>query len=212
MSETVSFGYEDIDATEKTGRVGEVSLRDRFALDPSRSQRLAGPVGDLWVDWSRHPIDDEVLGLLGDLADQRDVSGFCARMLAGEPVNATEGRAATHTALRAPDGHADIGATLDRMADLAGRIRDGSYTGATGAPIRAVVSLGIGGSYLGPAMAHEALAHLAHPEVTVRFSSSRPRRPRSRLHPRGDLFEVVHHARDHGRRRYRTGVAAGGRR
>ena len=154
------------------GRVGEVSLRDRFALDPSRSQRLAGPVGDLWVDWSRHPIDDEVLGLLGDLADQRDVSGFCARMLAGEPVNATEGRAATHTALRAPDGHADIGATLDRMADLAGRIRDGSYTGATGAPIRAVVSLGIGGSYLGPAMAHEALAHLAHPEVTVRFSSS----------------------------------------
>ena len=150
------------------GRAGVVSLRERFALDPSRSEHFAGGVGDLWVDWSRHPVDDEVMGLLCDLSEQRDVSGFCARMLAGDMVNPTEGRSATHTALRASDGDE----TLGRMADLAGSIRDGSYTGATGEPVRAVVSLGIGGSYLGPTMAHEALAHLAHPDVTVRFSSS----------------------------------------
>ncbi len=150
------------------GRAGAVSLRERFALDPSRSEHFAGRVGDLWVDWSRHPVDEEVMGLLCDLSVQRDVSGFCARMLAGETVNTTEGRSATHTALRASDGDE----TLGRMADLAAGIRDGSYTGASGEPVGAVVSLGIGGSYLGPAMAHEALAHLAHPDVTVRFSSS----------------------------------------
>ncbi len=154
------------------GRVADVSLRDRFALDPSRSERFAGSVGDLWVDWSRHPIDDEVLGLLCELADQRDVSGFCSRMLASDPANVTEGRPAGHTALRAPDADTGGTGTLGRMADLADRIRGGSFTGATGKPIRAVVSLGIGGSHLGPAMAHEALAHLAHPEVAVRFSSS----------------------------------------
>ena len=154
------------------GRVADVSLRDRFALDPSRSERFAGSVGDLWVDWSRHPIDDEVLGLLCELADQRDVPGFCSRMLASDPVNVTESRPAGHTALRAPDADTGGTGTLGRMADLADRIRGGSFTGATGKPIRAVVSLGIGGSHLGPAMAHEALAHLAHPEVAVRFSSS----------------------------------------
>ena len=153
-------------------RVADVSLRDRFALDPSRSERFTGAVGDLWVDWSRHPIDDETLGLLVDLADQRDVPGFCSRMLAGEVVNATEGRPAGHTALRAPDADDGVTGTLGRMADLADRIRGGSFTGATGEPVRAVVSLGIGGSHLGPAMAHEALTHLAHPDVTVRFSSS----------------------------------------
>ena len=154
------------------GRVADVSLRDRFALDPSRSERFAGSVGDLWVDWSRHPIDDEVLGLLCELADQRDVPEFCSRMLANDPVNVTEGRPVGHTALRAPDADTGGTGTLGRMADLADRIRGGSLTGATGKPIRAVVSLGIGGSHLGPVMAHEALAHLAHPEVAVRFSSS----------------------------------------
>ena len=154
------------------GRVADVSLRDRFALDPSRSERFAGAGGDLWVDWARHPIDDEVLGLLCELADQRDVPGFCSRMLASDPANVTEGRPAGHTALRAPDADTGGTGTLGRMADLADRIRGGSFTGATGKPIRAVVSLGIGGSHLGPAMAHEALAHLAHPEVAVRFSSS----------------------------------------
>ena len=152
------------------GRVADVSLRDRFALDPSRSERFAGSVGDLWVDWSRHPIDDEVLGLLCELADQRDVPGFCSRMLASDPVNVTEGRPAGHTALRAPDADTGGTGTLGRMADLADRIRGGSFTGATGEPVRAVVSLGIGGSHLGPAMAPAALPHLAHPDVTVRIS------------------------------------------
>ncbi len=147
---------------------GATSLRDRFAHDPDRAARLSGAVGDLWVDWSRQPVDDEVLGALADLARQRDVPDFCARMLAGVEVNPTEGRAATHAAQRAPDGLAGF----DRMADLADGIRAGTRTGATGAPIRAVVNLGIGGSHLGPAMAHEALGHLAHPDVEVRFTAS----------------------------------------
>ena len=111
-------------------RVADVSLRDRFAIDPSRSERFAGAVGDLWVDWSRHPIDDETLGLLVDLADQRDVPGFCSRMLAGDVVNATEGRPAGHTALRAPAADDGVAGTLGRMAALADRIRGGSFTAA----------------------------------------------------------------------------------
>ena len=158
------------------------SLRDLFAADPERGERLAVGVGDLWVDYSKQPVTDETISLLIDLAAQRDVPGFIGRMLSGERVNTTEDRPALHTALRAPAGTAvmvdgtDVAPvvreTLGRMADVAKRLRNGRLQGATGRPISALVSLGIGGSHLGPAMATAALAHLAHPELDIRFASN----------------------------------------
>ena len=158
------------------------SLRDLFAADPERGERLAVGVGDLWVDYSKQPVTDETISLLVDLAAQRDVPGFIGRMLSGERVNTTEDRPALHTALRAPAGTAvmvdgtDVAPvvreTLGRMADVAKRLRSGRLQGATGRPISALVSLGIGGSHLGPAMATAALAHLAHPELDIRFASN----------------------------------------
>ena len=158
------------------------SLRDLFAADPERGERLAVSVGDLWVDYSKHPVTDETISLLVDLAAQRDVPGFIRRMLSGERVNTTEDRPALHTALRAPADTAivvdgtdvvpGVEETLGRMADVAVRLRSGHMSGATGRPITAMVSLGIGGSHLGPAMATEALAHLAHPGLDIRFASN----------------------------------------
>ncbi|MAG03530.1 MAG: glucose-6-phosphate isomerase [Acidimicrobiaceae bacterium] len=158
------------------------SLRDLFAADPERGERLAVGVGDLWVDYSKQPVTDETISLLVDLAAQRDVAGFIGRMLSGDRVNTTEDRPALHTALRAGAGTAivvdgtdvvpGVRETLGRMADVAVRLRSGQMSGATGRPITAMVSLGIGGSHLGPAMATEAMAHLAHPELDIRFASN----------------------------------------
>ena len=160
----------------------DVTLRELFAGDDDRGERLALAVGDLWVDISKQPVTDDTLGLLADLADERGMPGFMERMMAGEPVNSTEGRAALHTALRAPHGTTiqvdgtdvvhGVHDTLGRMADLVDRLRSGRLLGATGRPVSALVSLGTGGSYLGPAMATGALAHQAHPDLDVRFASN----------------------------------------
>jgi glucose-6-phosphate isomerase len=161
---------------------GIAPLGKLLADDPGRATRLGIEVGDLWIDPSRQQVTDTTLALLADLADERSVAASFQRMMDGQPVNATEGIPALHTALRAP-GHEVIRvggvdvvpavhATLDRMSVLATSIRDGRRTGATGEPITAVVSLGIGGSHLGPALAAEALSHLALADLTVRFSSS----------------------------------------
>ena len=157
-------------------------LRNLLADDPNRATRLGIEVGDLWIDPSRQQVTDTTLRLLADLADERSVASSLQQMLDGLPVNATEGLSALHTALRAPlhevirvngvDVVPEVHATLDRMSDLATSIRDGRRPGATGLPITAVVSLGIGGSHLGPALAVDALSHLAQTDLTVRFSSN----------------------------------------
>jgi len=148
-------------------RTDGTTLRQQFSEDTDRSGRLSGSVGDLWVDWSRNLIDDAILNSLTALADQRNVPDFCARMLSGEVVNTSERLAANHTALRSPGGHTE----LNRLTAIAERVRDGSLLGSSGKPINAIVSLGIGGSHLGPAMAFDALRHSCHQEITVRFSS-----------------------------------------
>ncbi len=158
------------------------TLRDRFATDPDRATSLGFTVGDLWIDVSKQPIDTDLVDGLFRLADQRGVHDLLTDMMGGGAVNPTEGRPALHTALRAPVGSvievggadvvAGVHATLDRMAALADDLRAGRLVGATGHTIRAVVSLGIGGSHLGPAMAAEALADLAHPDIEVRWSSN----------------------------------------
>ena len=160
-------------------QAGGTHLRGLFEDDPGRAERLTVTAGDLVIDWSRHLVTAETVELLLALADRAGVAERIAAVLAGEPVNATEGRPALHTALRAgPDASVVVGgvdvmaavrAELDRMAAFAGEVRSGERRGATGRPIRTVVNLGIGGSYLGLAMSHEALATFRHPDLDCRF-------------------------------------------
>ncbi|MEU7468721.1 glucose-6-phosphate isomerase [Streptomyces sp. NPDC044984] len=157
-------------------------LRELFADDPSRAQRYVVRVGDLRIDYSKHLVNDETLALLLELAEATDVSGLREAMFRGERINVTEDRAVLHTALRAPrdavievDGEnvvPAVHAVLDRMADFAGRVRSGEWTGHTGKRIRNVVNIGIGGSDLGPAMAYEALRAYTDRSLTFRFVSN----------------------------------------
>ena len=136
----------------------------------------------LFIDYSKNLITDETLSLLARLADAAGVSDRRDRMFAGERINTTEDRAVFHVALRAPrgarfevDGRDVVGevhAVLDSMAAFAGQVRDGTWKGHTGRPIRTIVNIGIGGSDLGPLMATRALAHYAQRGLTVRFVSN----------------------------------------
>ncbi|MFJ3494051.1 glucose-6-phosphate isomerase [Streptomyces sp. NPDC086091] len=162
--------------------LGEVRLRELFAADPGRGSGYTAQVGDLHLDYSKHLITDETLRLLRELAAATDVFGLRDAMFRGERINTTEDRAVLHTALRAPrnavievDGEnvvPAVHAVLDKMADFAGRVRSGEWTGHTGRRIRNVVNIGIGGSDLGPAMAYEVLRVFTDRDLTVRFVSN----------------------------------------
>ncbi|WP_030858695.1 glucose-6-phosphate isomerase [Streptomyces sp. NRRL S-37] len=162
--------------------LGEVRLRELFAADPGRGTGYTLRVGDLYIDYSKHLVTDDTLRLLRELAVATDVFGLRDAMFRGEKINTTEDRAVLHTALRAPrdavievDGEnvvPAVHAVLDKMADFAGRVRSGEWTGHTGKRIRTVVNIGIGGSDLGPAMAYEALRAFTDRDLTVRFVSN----------------------------------------
>jgi len=159
-----------------------VHLRELFAKDPGRGERLVAEAAGLYLDYSKQRVTDETLRLLLDLARACGVRARIDAMFAGEKINVTEGRAALHVALRAPRGARivvdgedvvpRVHAVLDRMAELAGRVRGGAWTGFTGRPIRNVVNIGIGGSDLGPAMATAALRFYRDPRLTLRFVSN----------------------------------------
>ena len=157
-------------------------LRGLFADDPGRAERLNAGAADLFVDYSKHRVTDDTLRLLVDVARAAGVEERRDAMFAGEHINTTEDRAVLHVALRMPPGSqlrvdgqdvtGDVHAVLAKMGELSERIRDGSWTGATGKRITAVVNIGIGGSDLGPAMATIALADDALPGLTSRFVSN----------------------------------------
>jgi glucose-6-phosphate isomerase len=159
-----------------------VHLRDLFARDPGRGERLTLEAAGLVLDYSKHRVTDETLALLMALAEAAGLRDRIDAMFRGDPINATEGRAVLHVALRAPRGARlaaggvdvvpQVHAVLGRMADFAGRVRSGRFTGHTGERIRAVVNIGIGGSDLGPAMACEALRAYSDRSLDVRFVSN----------------------------------------
>ena len=142
-------------------------IADLFAADPGRADRFAIEAGEMRLDLSKTNLDDDIRAALIALCELRDVAGQRAAMFSGAPINATEGRAVLHTALRNLDGGpvlvdgADvmpgIRETLAQMAAFCEAVRDGHRVGA-GGPITDVVNIGIGGSDLGPAMAVQALA------------------------------------------------------
>ena len=163
-------------------RISGTHLRDLFAADPGRGERLVADGAGLFLDFSKNRIDDETLLLLGELARQRGVVERREAMFAGEHINVSEDRAVLHVALRMPRNRSlivdgvdvvkEVHETLDRMAGFAERVRSGEWRGHSGKPIRNVVNVGIGGSDLGPTMAYEALRHYSRREMTFRFVSN----------------------------------------
>ncbi len=157
-------------------------LRQLFADDPGRAARFSAEGAGVFLDYSKNRITEETVRLLLDLARERGVTERRDAMFRGEKINTTERRAVLHIALRAPrdaqievDGTnvvPEVHAVLDRMAAFARRIRDGSWTGHTGARIRNIINIGIGGSYLGPEMAYLALRPFSDRSLRFRFVSN----------------------------------------
>jgi glucose-6-phosphate isomerase len=162
--------------------IKDLHLRQLFADDPRRGERLTAEAAGVFLDYSKNRVTDETLRLLLALAEERGLSGRIEAMFRGEKINATENRAVLHTALRAPKGTSivvdgedvvpGVHAVLDRMADFSERVRSGAWTGFTGKRIRNVINIGIGGSDLGPVMAYEALKHYSAREINFRFVSN----------------------------------------
>ena len=148
-------------------KIGRRHLRELFAQDPGRGERMVLVAAGLHLDYAKNRIDDETVRLLLDLARECGVRERTAAMFRGDPINTTEQRSVLHVALRKPaeetlvvggvDVVAEVHGVLDRMVAFAEAVRDGRWRGHTGARIRNVVNIGIGGSDLGPVMAYEAL-------------------------------------------------------
>jgi len=162
--------------------LGATTLKQLFAEDPARGERLNVEFDGLYLDYSKHRITDETLKLFLQLAEEAGVRAHMEAMFTGEKINITEKRAVLHTALRAPadavilvDGVnvvPEVHAVLDKMAIFAESIRSGAWLGYTGKRIVNIVNIGIGGSDLGPVMAYEALKHYSQRDLTFRFVSN----------------------------------------
>ncbi len=162
--------------------IRSVEMRDLFAQDPERFPRLTIEVEDLLLDYSKHRLTGETMGLLLDLARQARVLEWQAKMFSGEKINRTEDRAVLHVALRnrknrpilvdGKDVMPEVNAVLAKMRTFSDSVRSGAWKGFTGKRITDVVNIGIGGSDLGPAMASQALKPYWQPEMRAHFVSN----------------------------------------
>jgi glucose-6-phosphate isomerase len=163
-------------------KVRALHLRELFAEDPKRGERLALEASGLYLDYSKNRVTDETLNLLLQLAEEAGLRARIDAMFSGEKINITENRAVLHIALRAPKGASivvdgenvvpQVHAVLDKMSDFSDRVRRGDWKGHTGKRIRNVINIGIGGSDLGPVMAYEALKDYSERSMTFRFVSN----------------------------------------
>jgi glucose-6-phosphate isomerase len=163
-------------------QIKPLHLRQLFADDPARGERLCAEAVGIYFDYSKNRLTDETVALLVALAGRAGLRERIAAMFAGERINVTEDRAVLHVALRAPRGAsivldgvdvvAEVHEVLDRMGAFADAVRGGAWRGHTGRAIRNVVNIGIGGSDLGPAMATAALRDFSDRQLTVRFVSN----------------------------------------
>jgi len=159
-----------------------VQLRQLFADDRGRGEKLTVEAAGVYLDYSKNRVTDETLRLLLQLAEESKLRERIDAMFRGDKINISEDRAVLHVALRAPRGTTilhdgrnvvpDVHAVLDRMADFSKRVRSGNWKGQTGKRIRNVINVGIGGSDLGPVMAYEALKHYSDRAMTFRFVSN----------------------------------------
>ena len=172
--------WKELKAHYKT--VADLQLRQLFADDPQRGQRMALEAAGLYLDYSKNRVTDETLKLLTQLATESGLRSRIEAMFSGEKINITEKRAVLHVALRAPKDETilvdrknvvpEVHAVLYRMAEFSDRVRSGEWKGQTGKRIRNVINIGIGGSDLGPVMAYEALKHYSDRSMTFRFVSN----------------------------------------
>jgi glucose-6-phosphate isomerase len=163
-------------------KVRELHLRNLFADDPKRGERMTAEAVGLFLDYSKNRITDETVKLLIELAEESGLRSRIDAMFRGEKINITEKRAVLHVALRAPKGTSilvegedvvpQVHVVLDKMADFSNRVRSGEWKGHTGKRILNVINIGIGGSDLGPVMAYEALKHYSERAMTFRFVSN----------------------------------------
>ncbi|WP_248962148.1 glucose-6-phosphate isomerase [Sphaerisporangium perillae] len=162
--------------------IGGRHLRELFAEDPGRGERMCAEAAGLYLDYSKNRATDETMRLLVELARESELERRRDMMFRGERVNTSERRSVLHVALRMPKGAslvvegvdvvAEVHEVLDRMAGFAQRVRSGEWKGHTGKPIKNIVNIGIGGSDLGPVMAYEALRHYSRRDLTFRFVSN----------------------------------------
>jgi glucose-6-phosphate isomerase len=172
--------WKELKAHYKT--VAEIDLRQLFAGDPQRGQRMAVEAVGLYLDYSKNRVTDHTLKLLVHLATESGLRSRIDAMFSGEKINVTEKRAVLHVALRAPKDESilvdrknvvpEVHAVLERMAAFSNRVRSGEWKGHSGKRIRNVINIGIGGSDLGPVMAYEALKHYSERSMTFRFVSN----------------------------------------
>jgi glucose-6-phosphate isomerase len=162
--------------------VRQSHLRQLFAADPERGNRMTAEAAGIYLDYSKNGITDQTIKLLVQLAEESGLRARIDAMFRGDKINTTENRAVLHVALRAPrgtsivvDGHnvvPDVHEVLEKMAKFSNRLRTGEWKGHTGKRIRNIVNIGIGGSDLGPVMAYEALKHYSERTMTFRFVSN----------------------------------------
>jgi glucose-6-phosphate isomerase len=162
--------------------IGGRHLRELFAEDTGRGERMTAEAAGLYLDYSKNRVTEDTMYLLTRLAEESGLAEHRDAMFAGEPINVSEHRSVLHVALRMPKGSslvvggtdvvAQVHDVLDRMAGFADAIRSGSWKGYTGRTIRNVVNVGIGGSDLGPVMAYEALRWYTRRDLTFRFVSN----------------------------------------
>jgi len=167
---------------EHSKQIKKLHLRELFAEDAQRGERLTAEGAGLFLDYSKNRLRDETLKLLVQLAEEANLGARRDAMFSGEKINVTEGRAVLHVALRAPRDATilvegknvvpAVHAVLDKMEAFSNRIRSGEWKGHTGKRIRNVVNIGIGGSDLGPVMAYEALKHYSERSMAFRFVSN----------------------------------------
>jgi glucose-6-phosphate isomerase len=163
-------------------KIRALHLRNLFADDPKRGERMTVDAVGIYLDYAKHRITDETIRLLMQLAAESGLRARIDAMFRGEKINVTEKRAVLHVALRAPKGQSfivdgrnvvpEVHAMLDKMAAFSTRVRTGDWKGHTGKPIRTIINIGIGGSDLGPVMAYEALRHYSMRDLSFRFVSN----------------------------------------
>ena len=163
-------------------KISDLHLRELFADDPKRGERLTAEAIGIYLDYSKQRITDETLRLLFQLAEESGLQARIDAMFRGEKINITERRAVLHVALRAPENQSivvdgkdvvpQVHSVLAKMAEFSTLVRDRKWKGHTGKPIRNVINIGIGGSDLGPVMAYEALRHYSRRDLTFRFVSN----------------------------------------
>jgi glucose-6-phosphate isomerase len=163
-------------------KVRGLHLRQLFADDPKRGERMTAEAVGIFLDYSKNRVTNETLQLLIQLAEESGLRAHIDAMFRGDKINFTEKRAVLHVALRAPRGASilvdgvnvvpEVHAVLDKMSEFSNRVRSGEWKGHTGKRIRNVINIGIGGSDLGPVMAYEALKHYSDPAMTFRFVSN----------------------------------------